>query len=285
MKVENDSEKRRTTSYVYNQYARSIIKNIIENIGIDLEDTENLLTAIKKYLKKNSKKIETGIIKKNGKPENKTVYMLDDYQFEKIEIAEFVEYAAKRVKLDNSFTHDKIDKIPYQFANEGKINIAKLLHQHLEEYEKDENKKVSEAFIGEGLETLAKKVGQRIDKVTIYEKKSAEDKFGKKYVEVDKGAIAYFIIYEDEQTKERPEMYSLATHKVIEKLVQDKPIADKKEGFKTIIISPNDLVYVPTEEEWNKIKTGEENVIDWRNKKKIAERIYKMVSSSKGVCH
>ena len=285
MKVEDDKEKRRTASYVYDQLARPIIKTIINNIGLDLHDTDNLISEIQKYLKKNSKNIETGKFKKNGKPEYKTVYVLEGYEYEKIEVAEFVEYAAKRVKLDNTFTHDKINKIPYQFAGDGKMNIAKLLHQHLEEYEKDENKKASEAFIGEGLEVLAKKAGRRIDKVTIYEKKSPEDKFGKKYVEVDKGAIAYFIIYEDEQTKERPEMYSLATHKAIERLVQGKPIADKKEGFKTIILSPNDLVYVPTEDELKKIRAGVSEQIDWNDKKKIAERIYKMVRSSGKSCY
>lgn len=284
MKVEDDIEKRRTASYVYDQMARPIIKTIINNIGLDLHDTDNLISEIQKYLKKNSKKIETGKFKKNAKPEYKTVYVLEGYEYEKIEVAEFVEYAAKRVKLDNTFTHDKINKIPYQFAGDGKMNIAKLLHQHLEEYENDENKKASEAFVGEGLEALAKKAGRRIDKVTIYEKKSPDDKFGKKYVEVDKGAIAYFIIYENEQTKERPEMYSLATHKAIERIVQGKPIADKKEGFKTIILSPNDLVYVPTEDELKKIKTNAPDPIDWNDKKRIAERIYKMISSSKGIC-
>jgi len=280
MKVEDDKEKRRLASYVYDQLARPIIKTIINNIEIDLDDTDNLVAAIERYLKQNSKKIESGKIKKNGKPEFKTVYLLDKYEFEKIEIAEFVEFAAKRVKLDNSFTHDKINKIPYQFAGEGKNNIAKLLHQHLTEY----NDKPGEAFTGEGLELLAKKAGRRIDKVTIYEKKSPDDKFGKKYVEVDKGAVAYFIIYENEETKERPEMFSLATHKAIERIVQGKPIADKKEGFKTIILSPNDLVYVPTEDELKKIKANDPMSINWDDKKKIAERIYKMVSSSKGIC-
>ncbi len=278
MKVEHDSEKRKITSYVYDQLARPIIKDIIERIGIDLEDSENLLKEINKYLKRNSKKLETGKLKKNGNPEYKTVYLLEDYECENIEIAELVEYAAKRVKLDNSFTHDKINKIPY--AKEGNSPLAELLHEHLKAYDDKPN----EAFAGEGLETLAKKVGRKIDKVTIYEKKSPDDKFGKKYVEVDKGAIAYFIIYENEQTKERTEMNSLATHKAIERLVQGKPLVKKREGFTTIILSSNDLVYVPTEDESLKLKLGESNAINWDSRKKIAERIYKMVSSSKGVC-
>lgn len=278
MKVEHDNERRKITSYVYDQLARAIIKNIIERIGIDLDDTGNLLKEINKHLKKNSKKIETGELKKNGNPEYKTVYLLGDYEYEKIEIAEFVEYAAKRVKLDNSFTYDKIDKIPY--AKEGNSPLAELLREHLKSY----NGSPNEAFTAEGLETLTKKAGKRIDKVTIYEKKSPDDKFGKKYVEVDKGAIAYFIIYEDELAKERPEMYSLATHKAIERLVHGKPLADKKEGFKIIVLSPNDLVYVPTEDELKRIKANQSNPIDWGDHKTISQRIYKMVSSSKRDC-
>ncbi|WP_041355928.1 type II CRISPR RNA-guided endonuclease Cas9 [Melioribacter roseus] len=278
MKVERDPEKRRLAGYVYDRLARGLIKNIIDKIGGDIEDSDRLLTEVKKYLKKNSKKVDTGKIKKNGKNEYKTVYILDNYEFENIEIAEFVEYAAKRVSLDKSFTHDKINKIPY--AKEGKSPLADLLHEHLSRY----NDNATEAFSGEGLEALTKKAGKRIEKVTIHEKKSPDDKFGNKYVEVDKGAIAYFIIYENETTKERPEKYSLATHKAIERLIEGKSIAEIKEGFKTIILSPNDLVYVPTEEEQKKIKTNHPSPIDWDNKKEISERIYRMVSSSKSVC-
>lgn len=265
MKVENDKEKRKTASYIYDKTARQKIKQVIENIGVDVNDTEALWKEIEKYLKKNRKK--------------KNIYNIEGTEFEKVGIAEFVEYAAKRVKLDNSFTHDKIDKIPY--AKEGRSPLANLLHEHLKSYNDNPN----EAFVGEGIENLTKKAGRRIEKVTIYEKKSPDDKFGNKYVEADKGAIAYFVIYESENTKERPEMYSLATHKAIERLVQGKPIADKKDGYKTIILSPNDLVYVPTEEEWNKIKNGEENPINWNNKKEISKRIYRMVKSTGKSCY
>jgi CRISPR-associated endonuclease Csn1 len=278
MKVEHDKERRKITSYVYDQLARPIIKDIIERIGIDLDDTNNLLNEINKHLINNSKKVETGKLKKDGKHENKTVYLLQDYEYEKIEIAEFVEYAAKRVKLDNSFTHDKINKTPY--AKESNSPLAGLLHEHLKAYNDNSN----EAFAGEGLEILTKKAGKRLEKITIYEKKSPDDKFGKKYVEVDKGAIAYFIIYEDEQTKKRPEMYSMATHKAIERLVHGMSIADKKEGFKTMILSPDDLVYVPTKDELKRINAYEQNPINWNDKKRIAERIYRMNSSTGSKC-
>lgn len=274
MKVENDSERRKIARYVYDQLARPIIKNIIERIGIDLVDTESLLKEISNYLKKNSKRVETDRYKKNGKPEYITIYSIGDLEYETIEIAEFIEYAAKRVKLDNTFTHDKINKIPY--AKAGNSPLAEILHEHLKSYKDNP----SEAFIGEGIEALTKKTGRRVDKVTIYEKKSPEDKFGNKYVEVDKGANAFFIIHENEKTKERTEMYSLATHKAIERIIQGKEIAERKEGYKTIILSPDDLVYVPAKEE--RINLGN---INWSNKEYISKRIYRMVSCSGKECH
>ena len=61
-------------------------------------------------------------------------------------------------------------------------------------------------------------------------------------------------------------------------IIQGKEIAEEKEGYKKIVLSPNDLVYVPSEEE---IET---KIIDWNNKSNIFKRTYKMVSSTGGKC-
>jgi CRISPR-associated endonuclease Csn1 len=261
MNADHDLEKRKTASYVYDKVARQCIKEIIRRTGIGPDQPEQLLAAIQEYLKKN--KIKNG------------VYSLEGNEYENVVIAEFQERAAKRVALDASFGHDKIDKIPYASAGEGKINIAVLLHRHLREYKDDSAK----AFIGEGMEALTKRVGRRITKVTIAEKKSPKDKFGKKFVEVDAGSNAYFVMYENESTKERTGMDTLATHKAIERIVVGEPIAEKKEGFKTIMLSPGDLVYVPSEEE-----ERNEELIDWNNKSRISQGIYKMVKSTGKQC-
>ena len=288
MKVEHDKEKRKTATYVYDQLARLVIKDIIEKAGINLNDTDILLEEIDKYLKKNSKKVETGKIKKNGKPNYKTLYLLGGYEYERIWIAQFNPYASKRTSLSKKeytekLTEEKINKdFPYPETN----RIAQLMITHLKEY----NNNPKEAFSAEGLEILNKKaitdsnIGKPIKTITRIETKSDDDKFGNKYVEVDKGAVAYFIIYEHEETKERPEMYSLSTHKAIERLVEGKPLADRKAGYNTIILSPDELVYIPTEDELKKIKANEPNPINWNDKKAIFERIYKMVSSSKKQC-
>lgn len=265
MQVENNKEKRKTMSYVYDQIARPIIKDIIkkttETTGIDLSKTDELFEAIEQqYLKKNIK--------------NKA-YLLNGMEYEKIVIAEFIPYKAKRVSVDKSFTEDKIKKIPYS----ERAPIAVKLRMHLKEYGKP-----NEAFEGEGMEKLTRKNNNKpIRTITVTDgeikDKHLDNLFGNKYYEPAAGSIAYFVIYENEKTKERKEYFSVAAHKAIEKLKHGKPVADKKDGYKTIILQPGDLVYVPTDEEWNKIQKGEPDVIDWNNKKTIVERIYKMVSA------
>lgn len=254
MEAQN-TPKQKNTSYIYDQETREIVKNIIDLAGGNIE-------TIEKYLKK-FKPVDS-----NGEK----IYT--------VRIAVFNEYAAKRVTLDKTFDHKKIDKIPY--AKNGKSVIGKLLHDHLKSTEYGDEPSL--AFSGEGLEALAKRAGMPITKVTIAEQKSSDSKFRNQYVEIDAGSNAYFIIYENIITKEREDYKSLATHKAIERLVKGEPLAEKKEGFKSIIISPNDLVYVPTKDELEKIKANDESPINWSNRKNIFQRTYKMVSCTGGKC-
>ncbi|CAN5400056.1 hypothetical protein BH09BAC3_BH09BAC3_03890 [soil metagenome] len=276
MKVQN-TPAMGVASYIYDQEAREIVRNLI----LELDDVE----AIKKHLKKNP--LRNGIQK----------------EYASIKVAKFEEYAAKRVTLDKSFDHKKINKIPYT-----KSIIPTLLHKHLYDYHKEvtklepgfwkddsltlgkgQEKAIKEsanlAFSGEGLESLDKKFKYPISKVTIYEKKSPDDKFKNNYVEIDAGANVYFIIYEDLKTAERKELYSLAAHKAIERLVKGLPIADAKEGFKTIILSPNQLVYVPTPDEIRNPESIDLETKDKKRRKEIFARVYKMVSCSDKECH
>ena len=103
-------------------------------------------------------------------------------------------------------------------------------------------------------------------------------------MEVDAGANVYFIIYEDLKTGERKEMYSLAAHKAIERLVQGLPIADPKEGCKIIILSPNQLVYVPSQEEIRNPELIDLETANANRKEGFFSRIYKVVSFSKAQC-
>ena len=164
---------------------------------------------------------------------------------------------------------------------EIKIGFPDLSDEELKTKLPEEDKNVldnpiPEPFQGEGLENLAKKAGKPIAKVTIYEKKDESSKFGKRYVEVDAGSNVYFVMYENQQTKERSDFRSIATHKAIEKIVKGDKIAEDKDGFDKIILSPGDLVYVPTKEEQDGIKA-----IDWNDKRNVQHRIYKVVSFTK----
>ncbi|MBL7929867.1 MAG: hypothetical protein JNL47_10420 [Bacteroidia bacterium] len=270
MQVEHDEERRRTAPYVYDQTVRPIMKEIIEktieSTGIPLSNTDKLLKAIKNYY-----------LKKN-KQDN--AYRIGNQLYEKITIAEFVRYKAKRVKLDNSFDERKISKIPYA----DKSRIPLLLQQHL-----NESGSKDEAFSPDGLEKLSQKNQNKpIRKVTIMDGELKEELrdnlFGNKYIETDAGANAYFVIYENEKTKERSVMYSIATHKIVERIKLNLPVAVAQEGNKVILLQPNDLVYVPTNEEWEKLINGEQNVIDWSNRKEITQRIYRVVKSTGKQC-
>src|SRR5690606_35392201 len=110
---------------------------------ISIQDKNELLKEIKKHLKKNPLKDFSG------------------QEYKNIQVATFEEYAAKRVTLDKTFDHKKIDKIPY--TKVGKSILGKLLHEHIDLDEfKDEkgNIDLAKAFSSEGLEILAKRAGR-----------------------------------------------------------------------------------------------------------------------------
>lgn len=251
------------SSYVYDQNARKIIKGLIERIGIPIQEKDTLLKEIKNQLKKNPLKDLSG------------------KKYKTIVVAKFEEYATKRVTLDKSFDDKKIDKIPY--AKIRKSVLGKLLHEHLnsKEFKNEEGKQDPlKAFSNVGLEILAKKTGRSITKVTIYEKKDESSKFGKQYVETDAGSNVYFVMYENQKTKERGGFKSIPTHKAIEKIIKGELVAEDRDGFNKIILSPGDLVYVPTKEQ-----KDNKSEIDWNNKKEISERIYQVRKFSKKQCY
>ncbi|MCB9359781.1 MAG: hypothetical protein H6587_10810 [Flavobacteriales bacterium] len=209
-------EKNNPRNYIYNKHARKQIKELAEQFKGDLD-------AIKKHLKKNK------LTDEKGKP------------VDKVEIAFYNEYAAKRTTLDDTFTDKKIkDSIPYakrtierweewekknvvirkkegkkikvQFPKDTKKwPLAFLLYKHLNE--KDENGKLKyngpkEAFKGEGLEDLFKKAGRLIKKITTYESKSNPIKLYDGIWETAAGGNIYFVIQENIETKER-DFYSV----------------------------------------------------------------------------
>lgn len=195
-----------------------------------------------------------------------------------LDLLYFKKYASKRVSIDETFTLEKINALPY--SNLQKNWLTNLLRAHLEENNNDP--KV--AFKGEALEQLFKKAPYPINKVT---RKEGGDKIelNNKLLDGDKGVNQYFIIEIskeiDKKTGEEKIVRKYSTPKFldcIERLAKKLPIHNDEPNKQYIVLSPGDVVYVPE---------PEENItqIDWNDKKKIASRCYIMKSSSASTCY
>lgn len=259
-------------AYIYDKEKREIIKLMIKDAldrsSLDLSQTSKLLELIEKNILSTYK---------SGKGFQLHKYITknpnDTEITEQILIAEFVPYKVKRVQIDSSFTAEKIkEKIPYA----QKSPLANLLLKHLSSYEKPSN-----AFSPEGLEKLIQLNNLKpIKTIRVLDGKldNYENIYGKKYWETGNGAIAYSVIYQNIFSYKR-EYESIPTHVVLKCIHENKPIFKDLPNTKRIILQSDDLVYVPNDEEWQKIINHEENPIDWSNQKKIASRIYRLVKS------
>jgi hypothetical protein len=136
-----------------------------------------------------------------------------------------------------------------------------------------------EPFSDEGLEALDKKIGMKIRMVTLQEDKGIKIELKNKLAEAD--GNPYFIMYENVETKERKGFASLSSYEVIQKKKKGEPIAEVKEGYKTILLQPNDLVYLPNVNSEGKI-IEDISKLDWsKPTKEIVNRIYTVKSFSK----
>ena len=218
--------------------------------------------------------------------DNKDIWQ--DVDLKKIKVYYFSKetkdrFFAVRKPLDTSFDKKKIT------GSVTDTGIQKILLRHLEA----NGNNTELAFSPEGIEAMNKNIielndgkwHQPIYKVRVYEK---ADKFAvgqtgnksTKYVEAAKGTNLFFAIYETEQedksTGEIIKKRSYATiplKVVIDRLKQGLPPApeDENGNLPKFVLSPNDLVYVPTKEEVLRRKVSSP-----LNR----ERIYKIVSFS-----
>ena len=212
---------------------------------------------------------------------NKDVW--NDIDLKRIEMYYFTKetsdrFFATRKSIDTSFDEKKIKREITDTA------IQKIMLNHLAKY--DGNADL--AFSPDGIDDMNRNIKslndgkdhQPIYKVRWYEN---ADKFAvgqkgnkkTKFVEAAKGTNLFFAIYENDvlnkQTGEVIKKRSFRTiplNEAICKMKAGQPIDDEA----TFILSPNDLVYVPTQEE---VESG---MISQQIDK---SRIYKMVSSSK----
>lgn len=170
-------------------------------------------------------------------------------------------YFATRKSLDTGFTKERIK------GSVTDTGIQKILLRHLEACGGDPK----EAFSPEGIEKMNSNMAnlnngryhQPILKVRIYEK---ADKYAigtrgskaKKFVEADKGTNLFFAVYETEETdkatgqiKKKRTYATIPLYEAIKRAKQGLPPASENaDGVKpAFVISPNDLVYLPTEED------------------------------------
>jgi CRISPR-associated endonuclease Csn1 len=195
---------------------------------------------------------------------------------------------ASRVKIDDSFNSDTIKSI----TDSG---IQFILLNHLKKYNEEQNGKMIEhpelAFSPEGLDELNQnlislnggKPHQPIFKVRTYEPKGNKFNIGQtgnkkyKFAEAAKGTNLFFAIYKDENGKRYFDTIPLNI--VMERQKQGLPAVPEKDEAGHLIyfhLSPNDLVYIPNEEELvnsNSIKPEQLN-------KDQLNRVFKVVSFS-----
>lgn len=196
---------------------------------------------------------------------------------------------ASRVSLDTSFTEKRIVET---ITDTG---IQKILLNHLSGYRgilDEKNKEIAPetlAFTPEGIDEMNKnitilnngKFHQPIVKVRTYEPKGNKFTVGQKgnkkekFVEAAKGTNLFFAVYQDTTGKRNYETIPLNI--VIERQKQGlNSVPDINEKGNTLVfcLSPNDLVYVPTEDEKDSI-----GLINFSNLNKLQTRnIYKIVS-------
>lgn len=195
-------------------------------------------------------------------------------------------FFATRKSLDAGFDKKKIENIT-------DTGIQKILLRHLAE--KGDDPKI--AFSPEGIEEMNRNIvrlnngksHQPILKVRVSEK---ADKFEvgqsgnkrSKFVEADKGTNLFFAVYESKSVDERTgavernrSFVTIPLKEAIERIKAGLPVAKEDENGNSpiFVLSPNDLVYLPTKEELEKGEIG--MPLD-------RDRIYKMVSSNNSQC-
>ena len=202
-------------------------------------------------------------------------------------LVEIFKSILKENKIDEKNKKTK-DIIEEKITDSG---IQKILMKHFEQ----KGNSPDLAFSPDGIDEMNRnivqlnngKFHQPIHKVRVYEKaeKFAIGKKGNKstkFVEAAKGTNLYFAIYEIEKLnnhtgefiKER-KFATIPLNIVIERLKQGLPPAPAYDnGNKPkFVLSPNDLVYVPTKED-----------IENNHYQLNADRLYKMVSSGGYTC-
>ncbi|MFN8256804.1 MAG: HNH endonuclease domain-containing protein [Bacteroidales bacterium] len=222
-------------------------------------------------------------------------YKIGDKGVTNVEVYYFTENTtATRISLSDKFTRKQLESI----TDSG---IRKILENHLKYYIQDGIESFDLAFNPDGVEELNRRITELnngvqhhpIYKVRVFEEGS---KFqigftgnnASKYVEAAKGTNLFFSVYWNDE-KQKREFETIPLNVVIEHQKQTAHLpknertpvpSNPEKGRLLFTLSPNDLVYVPTDEQM-------ENpcLVDFNNLTvEHVRSIYKMVSSSGNQC-
>lgn len=253
-----------------------IEKSIKKQVKAAFAANDNDIKRVKNYLKKNP-------IEVNDEPVTK------------VAVYEWIEATASRVELTEKLTRKQLEKIT-------DTGIQKILENHLKKYVDEKGKERFDlAFCPEGVLDMNEhldelnngKAHAPIRSVRIYEvgvkfKLGSTGNNKDKYVEAAKGTNLFFAVYWDEEKNKReydtvPLHAVIAHQKSTAHLPKEQrtpiPLNDQLGKF-LFVLSPNNLVYVPTDDE---LKNADK--IELRNfTNEQTNRIYKMVSSSSSQC-
>lgn len=273
------------------------IKKGFSNLTSYLDKSELILNKKIRYKVQNLLEVFNSDLKKVRKHLKDNPLLIEEKEISKIKVFEWTENAtATRVALNEKFTRKQLESI----TDSG---IQKILENHLKYYIDENNKEQFDlAFSSVGIETLNKNIRELNDgknhhpiyKVRLYEEGS---KFSigetgtksKKFVEAAKGTNLFFAVYYNEIRKKRvfetiPLNNVIAHQKQTANLPKSKRLSiqpDHTKGNFLFTLSPNDLVYVPTDEDLDsKMLINFDNMTSEQIK-----RIYKMVSSTGNECH
>lgn len=246
-------------------------------------------------------KLFNGDLKKVKKHFKDNPIQVDGVPISKVAVYEKIKATATRTALTEKFTRKQLESIT-------DLGIQKILENHIKNYISKEGKEQFDmAFSLAGIDALNKNIKtlnngkkhQPIYKVRLFEvgnkfsvSENQNNAKSSKYVEAAKGTNLYFAIYWNEEKKKRV-FETIPLNEVIEHQKWRATIKDKNERDNTPMIpinhvngkfmfslSPNDLVYVPTEEE-----ISNSSLVNFSDlSKNQIKSIYKMVSSSTYQC-
>ncbi|MCB0605421.1 MAG: hypothetical protein KDC25_11165 [Saprospiraceae bacterium] len=277
---------------VYGRVRLQCIKNVAFNNALD-NISEIVNKDLRKYLLSlvekgyDKKKISKHFKETNNEWNGESITRVDIFYWDD-------ENVASRVSLDTSFNEKKIASIT-------DTGIQKILLAHLENYRGIIDEKGKEiapelaAFTPEGIDEMNKNIialnggrnHQPIRKVRTYEPKGNKFNVGytgnkqDKYVEAAKGTNLFFAVYATTEGKRN--YATIPLNEVIERKKQGlSPVPYENADGDTLLfhLSPNDLVYIPTDEE-----LAHGTVFDLTQPDDLqVKRIYKMVSCTGNEC-